>query len=83
MQGTRNVGVPIAISDPGPFSLVDFLELPPGAQIEFGRISYTRALEKLPPGDYAAFILFLFWRDPTESYAMRCRSTSAHFTMYK
>jgi len=81
IQGTRVVDVRIAISDPGPLSSADWLELRPGARVEFRRISYKRALEKLPPGAYEAFILF--WRDPLESGTTRCRSTSAHFTVYE
>ena len=80
-QGTKAVDVPIAISDPGPLSSSDFIELQPGARVGFERISYKRALENLPAGAYEAFILF--WRDPTESHTTRCRSTSAKFAVYE
>ena len=79
VQGARAVDVPVAISDPGPLSSADFLELQPGARVEFGRISYKLMLERLPPGSYEAFILF--WRDPMESHMTRCRSTSTRFTV--
>jgi hypothetical protein len=80
IQGKRTVNVPIAISDPGPLSAADFLELQPGARVEFQHISYKRALQGLPPGAYDAFILF--WRDPLVSGTTRCRSTSARFTVH-
>lgn len=50
IQGTRVIDVPVAISDPGPLSSSDWLEIRPGARVEFRRVSYKRALEKLPPG---------------------------------
>ena len=81
IQGTKLVNVPVAISDPGPFSSADFFELRPGARVGFQRISYKRALEDLPAGEYEAFILF--WADPLESHATRCRSTSARFTVHE
>lgn len=80
VHGTRLVDVPIAISDPGPLSSTDFLELQPRARVEFRHISYTRMLEELPPESYEAFILF--WRDPMESHTTRCRSGSARFTVH-
>lgn len=81
IQGTRVVDVPSVISDPGPLSAADFLELRPGARVEFRRVSYKRALEKLPPGAYEAFVLF--WRDPMESHTTRCRSPSARFAVHE
>jgi len=79
IQGRRSVDVPMAISDPGPLSAADFLELRPGARVLFRDISYKRALQELPAGAYEAFILF--WRDPVLSHTTRCRSTSARFTV--
>ena len=80
IQGRRTVNVPIAISDPGPLSAADFLELQPGARVQFQHISHKRALQELLPGAYEAFILF--WRDPLVSGTTRCRSTSARFTVH-
>ena len=80
VQQRTTVGVPAAISDPGPLSEADFFELRPGARIEIPRISYTRALEQLRPGRYEAFVLF--WRDPMDA-ATRCRSTSATFNVQR
>jgi hypothetical protein len=81
IQATGALDVPIVISDPGPLSAADFRELRPGARVEFRRISYKRALEKLAPGAYEAFVLF--WRDPLESPTTRCRSTAARFTVHE
>jgi hypothetical protein len=73
------VDVPIAISDPGPISPADFLDLRPGEQVAIPRINYTRALGNLGPGQGEAFILF--WRDPLQPATTRCRSTPARFAV--
>jgi len=75
------VDVPIFISDPGPLSPADFLDLEPGARVEFRSIAYKLGLETLPRGDYEAVILF--WRDPLEPPTTRCRSTAARFTVFE
>ena len=75
------MGVPVAISDPGPLSAADFIELRPGERVEIPRISYSRALEELPPGQYEAFILFQL--DPLEPATTRCRSTPAGFAVQR
>lgn len=75
----RVVEIPVVISDPGPVSAGDFIELQRGQRVEISRIGYTRALETLSPGRYDAYILF--WRDPSEPPTTRCRSTSARFTV--
>ncbi len=81
LKGRRFVDLPTAISDPGPLSSVDFLELAPRERVVFSRVSYTRALQELPPGAYDAFVLF--WQDPMEPKTKRCRSTPGHFQVYK
>jgi len=79
VRGTTAVEVPVAISDPGPVTAADFVELRPGGHIVISRVSYKRALERLPPGTYRAFVSF--WREPHDSPATRCLSTAAHFTV--
>jgi hypothetical protein len=80
-KGQALIEVPMVISDPGPLSAGDFFDLEPGTKISLQRLSYTRELERLEPGDYQAFILF--WRNPMEPHTTRCRSTKARFSVQK
>ena len=80
-RGTALVELPRVISDPGPLDVGDYFDLLPGATAEITNLSYTRALDKLPPGQYDAFLLF--WRDPLSSHTTRCRSTVARFVVEK
>ena len=78
-RGTALVDLPRVISDPGPLDRGDFFDLLPGASAEITNLSYTGALDELPPGQYDAFLLF--WRDPLSSHTTRCRSTAARFVV--
>jgi len=50
------VDVPRLISDPGPTSESDYLELSPGKEFTFTHNGSPFALSKLPPGDYVAIV---------------------------
>jgi hypothetical protein len=50
------IDVPRLISDPGPTSESDYLELPPGKELTFTHNGSPFALSKLPPGDYVAVV---------------------------
>jgi hypothetical protein len=81
LESGHRVETMVYFSDPGPTSSRDFLQLAPHARVEFRQIRYTAFLEKLPAGAYEALVLF--WQDPAESHTKRCRSTSAHFNVYR
>ncbi len=81
LNGGRLIEIPVAISDPGPLSGSDFFELHPGQEATIERLSYTRELTTLPPGDYEAAVLV--WRDPMQPSATRCRSKGARFKVQK
>jgi hypothetical protein len=75
----RSVDLPIMISDPGPISNADYLVLNPDERLDVGELSYKRVAERLPAGEYTAFVLF--WGDPYETPTSRCRSIEARFVV--
>jgi hypothetical protein len=79
VEGARVVNLPSVISDPGPISDVDYAVLRPGERIEVRLVSYKRVAERLPPGNYSAFVLF--WQNPQMPPTSRCRSNEARFTV--
>jgi hypothetical protein len=81
VKGPHVLDLPIAISDPGPLSDADYVVLKPGQRLEVRPLSYTRSAERLPLGDYSAFILF--WQNPLEPHTSRCRSHEARFAVSK
>jgi hypothetical protein len=79
VQDGRLVDLPTVIEDPGPVSSADYFVLNPGERLNVPRLSYKRVTERLPAGDYAAFVLF--WRIPTEAPETRCRSSEVRFVV--
>jgi hypothetical protein len=77
VQDGRVVDLPIVIADPGPISDADYLVLKPGERLDVRGLSYKRAAERLTAGRYAAFVLF--WMNPQEAPASRCRSSDVRF----
>lgn len=77
----KPVNVPRAISDPGPVSDTDWLELPPGGAKTFLLSKFPDQFETLPPGVYEAYVDF--WRDPYQSHDMAYKSPMAKFTVTK
>jgi hypothetical protein len=71
--------LPIAIADPEPLADTDYAVVKPGERLEVRPLSYTRAADRLPPGDFSAFILF--WQDPFEPHTSRCRSHETRFVV--
>jgi hypothetical protein len=55
-QSGKRVEIPRAISDPGPISKADFLDLKPGEDVTFEFTRFAAALQSLPPGEYRARI---------------------------
>jgi len=81
VQNRKAIWVPRAISDPGPVSKTDWLEIAPGATRTFLLKSFPDAFDQLPPGSYEAYVEF--WQDPYESHKTRYKSNSATFTIKK
>lgn len=77
----KPVDVPRAISDPGPVSDSDWLEIPPGRTKTFSLTNFPDRFEALPIGVYVAYIDF--WRDPYQSHATAYQSPRARFTITK
>jgi hypothetical protein len=77
----KPVEVPTAISDPGPVSAADWLEVPAGETKTFVLASFPGRFETLPPGVYQASVDF--WRDPFQSHATAYLSPPASFTVTK
>ncbi len=77
----RPVKVPRAISDPGPISDADWLEIPPGGTRTFLLTHFPDQFETLPPGLYEAYVEF--WRDPHRSHTTAYASGRAKFTVRK
>jgi hypothetical protein len=75
------VSVPRAISDPGPVSDADWLEIPPGGTRTFVLANFPDQFEALPPGTYEAHVEF--WRDPDQSHTTAYPSGPAKFTVTK
>ena len=75
----KSVEVPTAISDPGPVSDADWLEIPPGAVRTFILTNFPERFETLHPGVYQAYVDF--WRDPFQSHATAYLSPQVRFTV--
>jgi len=59
----KRVEVPRFISDPGPTSEGDYVQLNPGQRLEFKHDGMPYALTELPPGNYSAVVrLRADWR---------------------
>jgi hypothetical protein len=80
-MGGHPVSVPRAISDPGPVSDADWLEVPPGGTRTFVLANFPDQFETLPPGAYEAYVEF--WRDPYQSSTTMYPSGYAKFTVTK
>jgi hypothetical protein len=72
------LSLPRMISDPGPISPTDFVELPVSSGIHIPDLPTDRDLSKLPIGALDAHIVF--WRDPYDARS-RCRSAPVAFTV--
>lgn len=70
-----------AISDPGPVSETDWIEIPPGTTRTFPLTNFPDAFDQLPSGSYEAFVEF--WQNPYESHKTRYTSNSATITIKK
>lgn len=81
VQGVRIVDLPTVISDPGPIADTDYAALKPGERMDVRPLSYKRMLERLPEGEYSAFVLF--WQNPAEPHTSRCRSSDIRFVVLK
>jgi hypothetical protein len=79
VAGHQPVDLPVAISDPGPVADADYAVLKPGERLEVRTLSYKRVAERLPAGQYSAFILF--WQNPAAPQASRCRSNEVPFVI--
>ena len=77
----KPVHVPTAISDPGPVSDKDWVEIPPGGTKVFLLSDFPERFETLPPGTYEAYVDF--WRDPYQSHDTAYKSPMAKFTVTK
>lgn len=77
----RPVSLPRAISDPGPVSDADWLEIAPGGTKTFVLSEFPDQFVALPPGVYEAYVEF--WRDPSQSHTTAYRSPRARFTVTK
>jgi hypothetical protein len=75
----KEMWVPRAISDPGPISDADWLEIAPSATKSFLLTNFPQDLKTLRPGDYEASIRF--WRDPYTSHSNAYDSPKAKFTI--
>jgi len=80
-KGGKPVDVPRAISDPGPVSNADWLEIPPGGTKTFVLSKFPNQFEALPPGVYEAYVDF--WRDPYQSHDTAYKSPMSKFTVTK
>ena len=81
LKDGKPVDVPMAISDPGPVSDEDWLEVPLGGTKIFNLTDFPEHFETLPPGIYEAYVDF--WRDPFQSHATAYLSPRARFTITK
>jgi hypothetical protein len=79
VKNGRVVDLPMVISDPGPISEDDYLELTAGEQMDVRPLSHKRVTEDLPQGEYSAFVLF--WRVPEQAHTSRCRSSEVRFVV--
>ena len=75
------VDIPRAISDPGPVSDADWLEIPPSGTKAFILTNFPEQFESLTPGVYQAYVDF--WRDPNQSHSTAYLSPVAQFTVTK
>jgi hypothetical protein len=76
----KEVLLPRAISDPGPFSNADYLTLQAGKKALFTFSRYAVAVQYLAPGKYEARVRF--WQDP-RSHTTPVMSPVAIFTVVK
>jgi hypothetical protein len=56
-QNGKRVEVPRIISDPGPTSDSDYIQLNPGQRLAFGHDGLPYILTELPPGNYSAVVV--------------------------
>ncbi len=75
----KKLWVPRAISDPGPISDRDWLEVARGATKSFLLTNFPQNLESLRAGNYEGSIRF--WRDPHTSHSNAYDSPKAKFTV--
>jgi hypothetical protein len=81
IKNGRSVDVPRIISDPGPISDADWLQVPRGGTKTFTLTNFAHSYDTLPPGAYEAYVRF--WRDPFQSHTSAYRSETAKFTVTK
>lgn len=70
-----------AISDPGPVSDADWVQVLRGATKTFTLKDFPQSYDRLHPGTYEAYVRF--WPDPFQSHATKYRSGMAKFTVIK
>ena len=75
----KEIWVPRAISDPGPISDGDWIQVAPRTTKSFVLTSFPQNLKLLRPGTYEAHIRF--WRDPFTDYSNAYDSQRAKFTV--
>jgi hypothetical protein len=75
------VRLPRAISDPGPISDADWLQIAPGGTKSFTLASFPQTYDRLPPGTHEAYVQF--WHDPFQSRTTAYKSETAKFTVTK
>jgi hypothetical protein len=80
-QNGGPLSLPRAISDPGPISEADWIDIRPGTTKTFLLANFPDAFDQLPPGVYEAHVEF--WQNPYESHKTRYASNSATFTVKK
>ena len=56
-QNGKRVEVSRIISDPGPTSDIDYIQLNAGQRVEFGHDGLPYILTELPPGNYSAVVV--------------------------
>lgn len=78
-QGGKPIQVERVISDPGPVSDGDWLQIPRSTSKTFTLASFPQRYEKLAPGAYEAYVIF--WPDPFQSRENAYRSKTARFTV--
>ena len=73
------VSVPLAISDPGPISDADWIQISAGGVKVLMLTNFAPCYELLPPGSYKAHVKF--WPDPLR--VMAYSSAEVHFEVIK
>ncbi len=81
LQDGRAVEVPTTISDPGPVSETDWLEILPGSTKTFTLADFPEQFDTLRPGMSQAYVDF--WRDPLQSHTTAYTSPHVRFIVTK